>query len=912
MAAFVGRRDEFATLDDVAATAGRGGVAGAVVVGEPGCGKSRLLAEVADRGARGRRFRVVGYEPERHVPLAAAAELLRGLSELGSAGPTLDSVVFGAPAFEPVQIFETAHRLLRPSGPVLLLVDDVQWADEASLALCHYLVRAAEADGPPLAVLAAGRPSPGTASLAASLRRVLGPERLAEMELPPLTPDEATELAHALAPEIDEAAARELAERSGGSPFWLEALARTGGAETEAGSLITARLRGASADAASLVALLAVAARPLALDDAAALSDWTVERAEHAARELVARGVAVESAGAVRLAHDLIRAAAARELPEERRADVNRRLAAWLRRIAGSDVRRLREALGHLHAAGQPTVDLALRLARSPQRTLIGDEGLELLVAIANGGDPADPHVLGLDRELAALASALARHDVALERRLLLGERSPDPLERARSYLEAARSAFALDDGEHARVHLDRARGLAVGDEVFELECAVQEAVLDLWSEERKTGARRVAHAVAERARKLFETDERARPAYLEALRVEYEAAFQEDDVDAMLRTTEDRAAAARGFDEEAHLTSLIAGARALRRAGRLDEALERARYAWDEAGRRVWPRLTLDAGYWLGMVLLHRGRVADAEEIGAEVGDLAARVGDEGRGRHAIERFLAEIEFHRGDWQVGVDRLLAYAGRRGRHAGVELHGHAALWLGLAGGMQLAGDVVQHVSLARACAKAAGCPRCATELRLTAAEALARVGRHGEATRSLEAWERLQPRPQPRDIFLHRRVRALLDGSPELLESAAEEAEALDFLLDALWTRVDLASVLADSDRTAARETLERTVVTAAGLGAFTTRRVAEQRLRALGVRTWRRGTGAELLTERETEVARLVAAGASNPEIAQRLFLSRKTVERHISNVLRKVGVRNRAELAAKVTKLEFEGAHR
>jgi DNA-binding NarL/FixJ family response regulator len=66
------------------------------------------------------------------------------------------------------------------------------------------------------------------------------------------------------------------------------------------------------------------------------------------------------------------------------------------------------------------------------------------------------------------------------------------------------------------------------------------------------------------------------------------------------------------------------------------------------------------------------------------------------------------------------------------------------------------------------------------------------------------------------------------------------------------------------------------------------------------------------VLTEREREIARLIAAGASNPEIAQRPFLSRKTVERHVSNELRKVGVRNRAELAAPVSELEVEGTHR
>jgi DNA-binding NarL/FixJ family response regulator len=78
-----------------------------------------------------------------------------------------------------------------------------------------------------------------------------------------------------------------------------------------------------------------------------------------------------------------------------------------------------------------------------------------------------------------------------------------------------------------------------------------------------------------------------------------------------------------------------------------------------------------------------------------------------------------------------------------------------------------------------------------------------------------------------------------------------------------------------------------------------------------LGVRTWRRGPASaasasstllSTLTDREREVAELLASGNSNPEIASELFLSRKTVERHVSNVLAKLGARNRAEVAALV----------
>ena len=77
-----------------------------------------------------------------------------------------------------------------------------------------------------------------------------------------------------------------------------------------------------------------------------------------------------------------------------------------------------------------------------------------------------------------------------------------------------------------------------------------------------------------------------------------------------------------------------------------------------------------------------------------------------------------------------------------------------------------------------------------------------------------------------------------------------------------------------------------------------------------LGVRTWRRAAAGAPLTEREQEVAGLVAEGATNREIAKMLFLSPKTVERHVSNVFKKVGVRNRAELASRLRDLPGEHA--
>src|SRR5262249_36502897 len=155
--------------------------------------------------------------------------------------------------------------------------------------------------------------------LADSLSHFLAPDRIRQLELDPLAGDEAFALVKAIAPGVGDETARVFAAKSGGSPFWLEALVRSDGAEIDAGRLVTVRLRGAGADAGALLAFLAVAARPLTLADTATLSEWESARAEQAARELVARGVAAESAGMLRLAHDLIRAAAAAEIGDDRR-----------------------------------------------------------------------------------------------------------------------------------------------------------------------------------------------------------------------------------------------------------------------------------------------------------------------------------------------------------------------------------------------------------------------------------------------------------------------------------------------------------------------------------------------------------------------------------------------------------------
>jgi DNA-binding CsgD family transcriptional regulator len=926
MSRFVGRVEELGALGKTVRVALGAGTAAAIIVGDPGAGKSRLLAEAAASAEISDRFEIIGYEPERQVPLAAAVDLLRALADAGPAGRQLSALVFEglseeASALEPMRIFEAAHRALRTVGPALLLVDDLQWVDELSVALFHYLVRGAAVSRHPLALIAAARPSASTTSFIASLARVLPEERFMRVELGPMAGQEALELVREIAPTLSEPNARELAEKSGGSPFWLEALVRTAGAEADAGRLVTARLRGASADAGALLALLAVAGRPLALGDAAELESWEVERAEHAAHELLARGVALESAGTVRLAHDLIRAAAVREISDERRREVHRRLGDWLTRIAGNDMRRLREALGHRHSAGFPSLDLASRLVRSPQRTLLGLDGLRLLESVADDADPLAVETPALQQGVATLATELGEHEQALERWVLVAERAETPLRQASALLAASRAAYGLARASEARELLERSREVEAGDEVLRLEQDTHETGILLWQEQRTTEGRgfaREAVAAAERlateAGGVSELDGRARRAYIDALRLDYEAAVMEGDREAMLRAAQTREAAARGFDLESYLTASLALCLALRQSGHVREAIERGGHVWEDARRHLLPRLAVDAGFWLARALELTGVLLEAEAVVGEASGVAARAGDVPRARHRLARVECAIALQRGRPRDALRRL-EETDEPNEHQRIMLHGDLALWRARLDGPGAAARVLEQVAKGQACADAVGCRRCQAELLLYSAEALARIGDPAKAQAALVRWDALGISEVLDDLLrLHAGALAEEDPSARVtaLDAALAVAEHSPFALAAAWIRLDLGRELAAQDRDRAVAELERVASAASERGAATVLELAEQALRALGVRTWRRGPEAKQLTKREQEIVRLIAAGASNPEIAQQLFLSRKTIERHVSNVLKKVGARNRTELAARVSELEIEGTPR
>jgi DNA-binding CsgD family transcriptional regulator len=921
MQVFVGRTAELDALSAVAAADANGPVA-AVLVGEPGSGKSRLLAEMRSRTTLAEPFAVIGYEAERRVPLAAAVPLLRALSEAPRHGSRLDALLFDVAAatpLDPVRVFEAAQRALGEFDPAVLVVDDLQWVDELSLALCHYLIRAARDSDRRLVIFAATRPTGGPTALT----DVLAPERVTWIELPPLARDEGVALALALDANIDRSLAVDLWERSKGSPFWLEALVRAGGSAAALRQVLTVRLRGAGADAANLLALLAVAGRPLHPADVAALAEWPPARVGSAVRELVERGVAVQDAASMRLAHDLIRDAALAELPDDVGSGIHRRVAERLERDAGSDLRLLREALEHRRAAGMPPLDLALRLARSPQRKLLGTDGLALLAGIADDADPFDADALALQMEVASLATELAEHEDALARWSLVADRSEERMQCASAFLAASKEAYALARVDDARRLLERSLEAGADDDALELEQRTHDAEIRLWLEQRAAEGPALAREAVDAANRLLTAaggldalDARARRAYLGALELEYEAAVVQNDVETMLRSAEARADAARGFDLESYLSASVAACVALRWAGDPAEAARRLRSVWAEAQRHVFPRIIVDAGFWLTRALEVMGNLDEAERIVGEASALAARAGDLPRARHRIAKADCDIALLRGDPWAALERYeQETAAEPSEHQRIVLHGDLALGTARLKGAPAAAAVHEHIAAGRACAETVGCRRCSADLLIRSAEALARIGEREGARNLLAAWD-LDIHPDRINVLARSHAGALAEDDHRTraarLETALADAERSPFRLQALWTRLDFGVALGNAKDERAVAELERTAAEAEEMGAGTIAELAGRALRALGVRTWRRAVAGAPLTERELDVARLVAEGATNREIAQRLFLSPKTIERHVSNVFKKIGVRNRAELAARVAELEREGIPR
>jgi DNA-binding CsgD family transcriptional regulator len=165
------------------------------------------------------------------------------------------------------------------------------------------------------------------------------------------------------------------------------------------------------------------------------------------------------------------------------------------------------------------------------------------------------------------------------------------------------------------------------------------------------------------------------------------------------------------------------------------------------------------------------------------------------------------------------------------------------------------------------------------------------------------------PPPRPRQLAAAQFCRAQLTDDVPALEQVAGTGRAYGWvLLDAAATEEVAVRLAAAGDVVRARATLGATVRAYAALGASWDIRRADARLRPHGIRRGPRSLhrrpdrGWAALTPSEQRVAGLVAAGRSNPDIAAELMLSRRTVQTHVSHILRKLALTSRAQVRTAV----------
>jgi DNA-binding CsgD family transcriptional regulator len=882
----VGREAEVERLASLLDGIGDGGGA-LVLYGEPGIGKSRLLA-VAAGLARDRGFTVLsaaGVQSEAHLPFAGLHQLVRPLrfraADLPAAQRAVLDAAFGlgqGPAPERFQIAMAVLDLLgevATDAPLLVLAEDAQWLDRPTTEVLAFVARRLQSD--PIVLLAAvreGYPSP------------LVDAGLPQHRLDGLAPAEAMTLLDASAQQLSPALRDRLLSEAAGNPLALTELPLTAGAP---GSLpLTQRLEQAFAARVSelpaatrlllLVAALSDDERLSDIVDAAGLvagSTMGLELLEPAAQAAI---VDLDLHG-VRFRHPLIRSAVRQSASLAQRRRVHEALAEVLHGEPDRRVWHRAALISGTHEQIASELEEAAGRARRRGALAVAVSALQRAAELSPPGPRA-----GRLLAAAELAFELGQRDLVLPLLREVEHLDPDPVQRARAtWIEEVVWTRPLGDATRAAALIAAAEQAGrAGDRDLQLNLAWLVASR-AWLADP---APRVLIEAADRMGNPESADLRIlaiqayadpfgkAPAILRRLRAA--AADVHRDTDAA-RFLGPAAVAVGAFDIAAtFLSEAVDGLRTQGRLGHLPRMLTlQGRMAAHVADWGVAIPAAEEARR-LATELREPQWVAAADAVGSAIAGMR---GD----RDAAERAAARAESIAVPTGANLTIAFAQFGRIFAALGAGRHGDA---------YEAAERLFDPASPAHH-------PIIACWLIGDLAEAALHTGRADEArarVKQVEAASGDIPGTCIAVGLLH--ARAVLGGrfdealGTDLSHWPVQRARLL--LAYGQWLRRQRRVAESRTPLRNARDAFDAMDCAAWG-------DQARRELRASGESSRRRDLAPrDQLTAQELQIAQLAAQGLSNRDIAQRLYLSHRTIGTHLYRVFPKLGITSRGELSS------------
>jgi DNA-binding CsgD family transcriptional regulator len=903
-----GRVTEIRALEQLLQEArdGRSGVL--VLRGQPGIGKSALLGQLVSRAVGFRVVRAAGVESETELPFAGlhqlCASMLARLDSLAEPQRRALGIAFGLIDGDNPDLFLLSLAALSlmaeaaEEKPLLCVVDDAHWLDQASAQVLGFIGRRLLAE--PIALVFAARDVFAATDVQTPPDHLAG---LPELRLGGLDEEAAGSLLETvLSGPIDEVVRKRIIEETHGNPLALLELFRGLGAAELAGGFALpqagdlpktiedqyiARLRRlpgqtqqlvllAAADVAGETALVYRAAQALELDSMAIIPAVTAGLLDIGAN--------------VRFRHPLARSAAYRAAsPEDRR-----------------------RAHGALAAATDPQLDPDRRAWHRAQAAAVPEEAVAQ--ELADSADRAQR------RGGAAAAAAFWERAVVL---------TPDPATRASRALTAAEAKFAVGDFMAVQALLATAQAGPVSD----LDSArVQRAAAHTAFALRR--GRDAPPLLLQAAQRLEGLDAAlAGQTYLEALVAAIYAGrlAREGDVQEIAR-----AAASRPPDpgQLPHVRLLLRGLGLrltdgyLAAAPVLKQALRGYRErptgpdwlgvsytlvamdlwdddAWFELAARL-ARQTRSTGTlgWLPFALDYHA------EASLQAGDLAqttALLAESERIDPGIRAaILPYVPLLLSAWQGNAAAAAEQAGVMASGAGARGEGAALTYVDYASAVLNNG--LGRYELAAAAARSASA---ADELAVSPwalAELVEAAARGGQAEPVAAATDRLSAIASASGSDWARGVAA---RSRALVSVAADTADDLYAEAVELLGRTRMASQLArtrlcygewlrrENRRVDARNQLRPAFDAFSAMGAAGFAERARRELEATGERVRKRSDPSADLTPQEEQVAQLAREGRTNAEIGAQLFIGARTVEWHLRNIFVKLNISSRRELA-------------